>query len=232
MAVAVADFNGDHLPDMTVADENGYREYVLMNTGVVTFSPNNVLHVPPSPAQSVTLTNHGTTALTISSISVTPQFHLHETCGSSVAPGANCSIKVSFDTNTTPVKGTVKIVDSASTKAQEIGLTSTSVALSPDPVKFAPQKVGTSSAPITLSVTNDGTVYLLFYQVSIVGSDLKDFLLSGGSNCTNAALLPGETCTVSVTFKPAKTGARSAIIKFIDNGLGTPEVATLTGTGN
>jgi hypothetical protein len=232
MAVAVADFNGDRLPDMVVVGADGTsHEYIFMNTGSVTLSPNTVLHVPPSPAQTVTLTNNGTKDLTISSISITPHFHLHETCGNSVAPGANCSISVAFDTNTTPVKGTVKIVDSASTKPQEIGLTSTSVALSPSPMNFAPQKVGTSSAPMTLSVTNDGTVYLLFYQVSIVGSDLKDFLLSGGSNCTNAALFPGETCTVSVTFKPTKTGPRSAIIKFIDNGLGSPEVATLSGTG-
>jgi FG-GAP-like repeat len=230
-AVAVADFNGDHMPDITMADGDSNREYVYMNTGVVNFSPDTVLHVPPSPAQSVTLTNNGTAALAISSISVTPHYQLSETCGSSVAPGAKCSISVAFDTKTTPQKGTVKIVDSASTKPQEIGLTATSVALSVDPMNFAPQTVGTASTPMTLTLTNEGNVYLLFFDVSIFGSGFESFSFTGGSNCTDAALYPGESCSVSVTFKPTKTGVRTATIKFIDTGLGSPEGATLTGIG-
>ncbi len=231
VGVAVADFNGDHMPDMTVCDEGFNQQYVLINTGVVNFSPATVLHVPPSPAQSVTLTNNGTTALAISSISVTPHFQLSDTCGSSVAPGGKCSISVAFDAKTTPQRGTVKIVDSASTKPQEIGLTATSVALSADPMNFAPQTVGTASAPMTLTLTNEGNVYLLFFKVSIGGTDPKSFSFTGGSNCTDAALYPGETCSVSVTFKPTKTGMRTATLKFIDTGLGSPEEATLAGIG-
>ncbi len=230
-SVAVADFNGDHMPDFTVCDQFYNKQYVFMNTGVVNFSPDTVLHVPPSPAQSVTLTNKGTAALAISSISVTPHYQLSDTCGSSVAPGAKCSISVAFDSKTTPQKGAVKIVDSASSKPQEIGLTATSVALSVDPMNFAPQTVGTASAPMTLTLTNEGNVYLLFFEVSIGGSDPKSFSFTGGSSCTDAALYPGETCSVSVTFKPTKTGMRTATLKFIDTGLGSPEEASLTGIG-
>src|SRR5262249_49939594 len=53
-----------------------------------------------SPAQSVTLSDDGTAALTINSISLTgvdpADFHQNNTCGSSVVPGAQCTINVAF----------------------------------------------------------------------------------------------------------------------------------------
>jgi hypothetical protein len=34
-SVAIADFNGDHMPDITVTDQLGSQQFVLLNTGVV-----------------------------------------------------------------------------------------------------------------------------------------------------------------------------------------------------
>ena len=49
-----------------------------------------------SAAQSVTLTNSGTAALNITSIVASPPYAQTNTCGASVAAGANCSINVTF----------------------------------------------------------------------------------------------------------------------------------------
>ncbi len=131
-AVAVADFNGDHLPDITLADWGGNAEYVLLNTGVVTFSPTTPLnfkkqkHGTTSAPQTVKLTNTGKTGLKISTMKATGEFAMTSTCGKSVTAGADCTISVTFSPKTQGAKsGTVTIDDSASSKPQVIELSGT-----------------------------------------------------------------------------------------------------------
>jgi hypothetical protein len=128
----VADFNGDHLPDVAVAAQLSDREYTLLNTGVVAFSPTNGVtfknqqHGTTSQPKTVTLTNTGATALTISSMKVTGQFGMTSTCGTTVAAGANCTLSVTFSPKSAGSKsGLVSILDSASSKPQVIGLSGT-----------------------------------------------------------------------------------------------------------
>jgi hypothetical protein len=49
-----------------------------------------------SAAQSVTVTNTGTAAATVSGISASGDFFLASTCGTAIAAGANCSVTVTF----------------------------------------------------------------------------------------------------------------------------------------
>jgi hypothetical protein len=91
--VATGDFNGDHKPDLVVTDF--LRNFIgaLLNTGVVSFSPSTLLNFKSqllgtiSAPQKVTLTNTGTTALSITAKKVSGPFQLASgtTCGSSVA---------------------------------------------------------------------------------------------------------------------------------------------------
>ena len=70
---AVGDFNGDRKIDIVIPDVSGSDVGVLLNTGVVSFSPTTPLLFPRqlvgtvSTAQTVTLTNSGATALWITS---------------------------------------------------------------------------------------------------------------------------------------------------------------------
>lgn len=128
-ALALADFNNDHLLDVTIADQAGSIEYTLLNTGVVAFSPTTEItfkkqkHGTTSPPQTITLTNTGKTALKISSMKATGQFGMTSTCHGSVSPGSNCTIKVTFSPLMSGAKsGTVTINDSASSKPQVIAL--------------------------------------------------------------------------------------------------------------
>jgi FG-GAP-like repeat/Abnormal spindle-like microcephaly-assoc'd, ASPM-SPD-2-Hydin/FG-GAP repeat len=132
--VAVGDMNADHMPDLVVADLLGNAVGVLLNTGVVSFSPTTPLNFPKQPVgttsnpKTVILTNTGTTALSITSMSTSGPFQLASgtTCGTSVAPGANCAISVTFHPVVKGLKhGLVSIYDSASIKPQAIELSGT-----------------------------------------------------------------------------------------------------------
>ncbi len=121
--IASADFNGDHKPDLAIAEYIGNSVDTMLNTGAVSFSPTSPLNFKKqavgttSAAQNVTLTNTGTKGLKISSLKASGQFGMTSTCGASVAAGANCTISVTFSPKTQGVKsGTVTINDSASSK--------------------------------------------------------------------------------------------------------------------
>lgn len=130
--LAVADFNGDHQPDLAVVDQDGARTYVLLNTGQVSFSPTTPVKFhgqkagTTSKPQVVTLTNTGKTALTISEMVVAGQFGMTSTCRAIVAPGAKCAIGITFSPQTRgPKLGRISICDSASSEPQVIELTGT-----------------------------------------------------------------------------------------------------------
>jgi hypothetical protein len=106
----------------------------LSGTGVlpsVTFSPTSLtfptqLVFTSSKAQPVTLTNTGLGILTITKIAVSGQFAQTNTCGSTVAPGGNCTISVTFKPKTKgTLKGSVSVTDNAPDSPQTVPLTGT-----------------------------------------------------------------------------------------------------------
>lgn len=235
--VATGDFNADHKTDLLVGDSRYGTEITLLNTGVASFSPTKPVTYPfqlvgtASAPQTVTLTNTGTTALSISSVQASSPFHQNNTCGKSVAPGAKCDIEITFKPNAPgKVAGTVSISDSASSKPQVIELTGagTLANISPLNLSFAPQSVGTKSAPQNIALKNNGTVALSVTLIGVDGNDYRDFPET--NNCP-PSLNAGASCTVTVTFDPARKGSRTADVFIYDNGGGSPQVIPLAGTG-
>jgi hypothetical protein len=108
---------------------------------IVSLSPTSLTFSPlyvgaTSPVQSVTLTNTGTATLSISSMGLTGtnsgDFSQTNTCGNSVAAGANCSISVTFTpTGTGARSAAVSIADNASGSPQTISLSATGLAGTP-----------------------------------------------------------------------------------------------------
>jgi hypothetical protein len=236
---AIGDFNGDHLVDLAVPDYLGDTVITLLNTGVVSFSPTTPLVFPTqlvgttSAPLSVTLTNTGSTTLTISSIRVNGPFQLGSstTCGSSVAAGGNCTLSAVFSPTSQGSKsGLLAISDSASTKLQVIELqgVGTVVSVSPAQLSFPPQKVGTKSTPQAVTLTNTSSTAITFSGAKITGTNWKDF---SETNTCGSQIGPGASCTVSVTFAPTTTGTLNAVLDLKDSGGGSAQTVSLSGTG-
>jgi hypothetical protein len=233
---AVGDLNGDHLPDLMFATIVGAVS--MLNTGPASFSPTAPVAFPAqlfntkSAAQVVTLTNIGTTALSISSIKVSGQFQVSNTCGSSLAAGAKCKITTVFQPKSAGKHtGLITLMDSASSKPQviEVSGNGTVMKVSPTSLKFGSQKVGTKSAAQIVTATNEGSKAVQFGNAYIGGKDKKDFTET--DTCSGQTIQPGSSCTATVTFTPTKSGARSAAFYFVTQGTPSPAPATLTGTG-
>jgi hypothetical protein len=45
------------------------------------------------------------------------------------------------------------------------------------------------------------------------------------------SLAAKATCTISVVFKPTKTGTTTGTLKVADSAVGSPQTSSLTGTG-
>lgn len=127
LAVAVAcGSSGTTTPPITTPPVTPTPSAVV-NPSTLTFGNQNV--ATTSAAQAVTLTNSGGAALAISSLVATGDFSQTNTCGSSVAAGASCTISVTFTPTTAGSRsGGLSITDNASTSPQSVSLSGTGVA--------------------------------------------------------------------------------------------------------
>ena len=193
-----------------------------------------------SAAKLATLTNTGTTTVTISGETVTGDYALAGlgTCGTSLAPGSSCAISVTFKPTATGTRtGSVTITDSATGSPQKISLTGSGVSsgtstpvasLSPTSLAFGNQTVGTTSAARVITLSNTGTASLSISGIAVTGTNSGDF---AQTHTCGASLAAGTSCTISVTFRPAATGARTASVAVTDNASGSPHTAALSGSG-
>ncbi len=193
----------------------------------LTFSP-QMVGTSSSP-QSLTLSNSGGTALTISSIAISGDFSQTNTCGSSLAANSSCTISVTFTPTATGARtGSITVTDSASPATQTASLSGTGTApaasLSPTSLTFPAQAVGTSSSPQSVTLSNPGTATLTISSIAVVG----DF---SQTNTCGSSLAAGSSCTISVTFTPTATGSRTGSITVTDNASPATQTVSLSGTG-
>ena len=236
--IAVGDFNNDQKPDLVVTDSLNNDALVLLNTGVVSFSPTTPLAFPPqlldaeSKELAVRVTNSGTAPLTIPSVTAQGEFKVSDNCGKSVKAGANCTITVrSAPTTQGALTGTVTVRDSASSKPQVIELSGagTVVEMAPTSLSFGSQSVNTKSAPQQVELTNTGSAALTISDVYVEGQNWTSF--SQTNNC-GSSVPAGGKCTLTVTFDPVKQGSLKADLDVYNSGGGTFQRVTLSGTGD
>ena len=182
-----------------------------------------------SSAQSVTLSNTGSAALSITSITTSGDFSQTNTCGSSLAASASCTLSVTFKPTATGTRtGAVTITDNAKPATQSVSLTGTGtapvVSLSPTSLTFAAQAVGTSSSAQSVSLSNTGSATLSITSITVSG----DF---SQTNTCGTSLAASASCTLSVTFKPTATGTRTGVVTITDNASPATQTVSLTGTG-
>jgi len=183
------------------------------------------------PSQPVTLTNHGTTSLSITKITASLSFTQTNNCGASVAAGASCVISVRFKpSSATLLTGTVTVTDSAVGSPHVVSLRGTGVS---SPISFSPSSlnVGTQSlnvagGPAAIAVTNISGVSVTISSIVASG----DFTQT--NSCTSPlAPSPSAACRLDVTFKPTAVGTRNGAITITDSAPGSPHIVQLTGVG-
>jgi len=103
----------------------------------------------------------------------------------------------------------------------------TGVSVKPSALTFPAQTVGTTSAPMNVTVKNAYSTALAVFVTTQTGN-VKDFPFTNGCGTSIPA---GATCTISVSFAPLATGARSSTLHIGDTDPTGPQIVTLTGTG-
>jgi hypothetical protein len=223
-----ANYNPNSAPPLTEI-VNGSPVVVLTPTSL-TFGTQ--LINTTSPAQTVTLMNTGSGTLTITNVTTTGNFHIQtNTCGSTVQPGGSCTISVTF----TPLgagmrSGKLSVYDNAPGSPQSVTLMGigTVITVSPSSLSFGNQKVGTTSAPQAVTVTNVGSASITISSIRFFGGNPADFAQT--NNC-GSSLGGSSSCAINVTFTPHAKGLRSSTLAIYDTGGGSPQTVTVSGTG-
>ena len=192
-----------------------------------------------SAGQVAELENSGGATLNISAISITgvnaADFSKTTTCGSTLAPGANCTITVRFTPSALGTRSaTLAVSDDAPLSPQTVDLNGTgvnsapAVTLTPGSLSFGSQVIGTSSASQAVTLRNTGGSSLTVSSIGLSGANANNF--SQSNNCPGT-LAAGASCVINVTFVPlSPTGSKSASISVTDSASGSPHTASLTGT--
>ncbi|MCU1386216.1 MAG: hypothetical protein JWL71_4913 [Acidobacteria bacterium] len=113
---------------------------------------------------------------------------------------------------------------SAARKPASIGVMAAGLALFPSSLTFGAQTLNTTAPAQLVSLTNTGVDVLNVTSITTAG----DFALV--RNC-GATVASGTSCGVSVSFTPTATGTRTGSLSFVDDASGSPQIVTLTGTG-
>jgi hypothetical protein len=204
-----------------------------------------------SVAQPITVSNAGTSPLTITSINLgganIGQFTQTNNCtiGTPMAVGAVCTVNVTFRPNSTnPLTKSQTLSINVATPAisQSIPLTGTVIvptySVSPTSVSFPNQAINTTSAAQTVTLTNTGTVPLTISNIAINGTNANRFAETSTCGATTfrpfpANLAAGASCTISTTFRPRTATANTASLNISVGGGATPAQTPvpLTGTG-
>ncbi|UFS70219.1 choice-of-anchor D domain-containing protein [Geomonas sp. RF6] len=189
--------------------------------------------------QTVTVTNSGSSAMTISSIALaganSTEFSLAKTCGATLAAGASCTATVNFSPTSQGAKAAQLTI--ATDAPLNGGATSlqlpmsglgTTVTLSSQALYFGPQILNSTSSTQVISILNTSTAPMTISNIAVSGSNAGDFTQT--NNCP-ASLRSGQSCTINVRFAPTAVGTRVATMSITDSAAGSPQSVPLNGSG-
>ena len=183
-----------------------------------------------SPAQTITITNTGAAALTVTSITSSAEFPTTDTCtGNTIAINAMCTVQGRFQPAATGTRSATLTLfgnvagGQATAALTGTGLAPAAVALNPVSITFPATIVAATSAPSNITISNTGGVAATLSTATIAG----DFQIT--ANTCTTSLSPNTGCTISIVFRPTTSGARNGTFAITADA--TPLSTTLTGIG-
>ncbi|MDR3740903.1 MAG: choice-of-anchor D domain-containing protein [Terracidiphilus sp.] len=184
----------------------------------------------PSTAQTVTLTNTGGIALTVTSIIATGDFTETDNCQTAVVNSdASCTIQVVFTPSQAGARtGQLTINGNFAGGQLTVALSGTGgspgmVTLLPTQLSFGSVQVGATSSALQVTVQNQQSSAVSISKVSVTAP----FALA--SNACGTTLAANSSCQLTVTFAPTQSGSATGTLSVTDN-VGT-QSASLAGTG-
>ena len=194
-------------------------------------------------AQTVTIKNSGTAALTLTSETITGTnassfLKSATTCSTSLAVGATCTVSVEFKPAASgALTAALSIADNASGSPQSVSLKGTgtstatsAITITPSSITFPSTVVGSTSAAQVITIKNTGSAAVSITSMSFTGTNASSF--TKGPNSCPASLAVGNSCTLSLYFKPASAGALTGTYNLGDSAANSPQTVSLKGTGN
>jgi hypothetical protein len=222
--------NAQDSPQSISVSGTGTGPGIVFSTTNVVF-PNQQAGTTSLP-QAVTITNNGTAPLVISNFQLpTPPYAQTNTCGSSVAAGASCTLSITFAPQSAGnYPGAAAISDNVPSSPQSITLSGMSsgtpqASLSSNNLSFGTVLEGAKSAPQPVTLSNTGNAPLIVSSIAGVGVDYTQT-----NNC-GSSVAAGANCTINVSYAPSSSGANQTRIDITDNAANSPQSITLTGTG-
>ncbi len=185
-----------------------------------------------SPSQTITVTNSGNAALTVSRIVTSGDFTETDNCvgaGGGIAAGANCSVQVNFLPAAIGSRAGLLTVygnvagGQATAALTGIGARAAAIVLNPSTVTYSATPVGSASLPQSITISNTGGITATLQAPVVTG----DFSIT--ANTCGPTLAAGVGCTVSIAFQPTASGTRSGTFSMTDS-VGT-QTSSLTGAG-
>jgi hypothetical protein len=187
------------------------------------------------------LRNTGTEVLTIGAISaesVTSDWgsfqFMETTCGSSLAPGANCNVTVQF-VPWDEAQFTGGLMVSTSAGQRQVTLSATAIAghvtYSSDLVSFGSVAVG-STVTRTLTITNTGQGAIPMHEMTVFNPSVSYDAVSDytvAHNC-GSSIAVGAVCTITLQFTPEVVGTSPRSLLVNHEGVGPYRVA-ISGAG-
>jgi len=228
--LAIGDFNGNGKLDIAVAAATVNKVSVLVDNPI-TLSP-NVLGFGKqtsgftSAAKSVTLKNTGTTTYTMGTISfvgssATDFTVQSNTCGSTVAAGATCTISIVFTPTASEVANAQMLVSASNGSAIGVLLTGTGnipITLTPRTQAFGYYLIGTTSPGKTNTFTNNSGVDIFFSNIDLEGVNQNDFSFTTTCPISDTVpLAPGASCVSTVFYSPTITGHETVTMVYYGN---------------
>jgi len=235
---------------------NGALSATALNFGSVLVGTFSDPFIASLGTQSVTITNQGTSPLTILSATTTTagqtgtsDFQVYQvTCEGyscdaefpqgpiELLPEQSASFTVTFNPSVSgPETGTLTFGDSGPGGTQTVALAGVgldsppSLSINPAGMAFPPQPVGDASTAQTFLFTNTGDGVITIDRATTT-NDFAIVPRNSVTNCEATTLSSGASCTLDVSFTPTAVGSRVGTMKLIDS-LGNPQTFPLVGTG-
>jgi hypothetical protein len=199
------------VPNIDVDPESHNYGDVNINTGIT---------------KTFVVTNFGVADLSVSLVSITgtnsDEFSIISGGGSfTLTQGATRNIVVSFSPVSVGSKSAALHFESddPDENPYEVelsgnGIVIPDIAISPDSKDYGEVYISSYGSQ-TFVVTSEGTGELVVSSADITGTDYNEFTITSGGG--SFSLSPGSSRNIIVSFNPASTGSKNAILRLVSN---------------